>query len=334
MEGTTVNEHSLEVLGQFDIVVDKTARGRGSYLVWSDKGLFQLFEYCGTEARLEFESRLLMYIGKAGFENVDTIYKTKEDMLFCKDYAGVKYILKRCFSGKECDIKKHSDIIKAVETLARLHLLLDNIDDEELREYECNSVSLMEQYKKHNREMQRVRTYIRNKNRRTKFEYNILTGFEEYYSYAVDAYSALEDSDYDVLREQAIKDFHICHGSYNYHNVLLVDNGVAVVNFNHANVNLQLEDLYFFVRKVMEKHDWDVRLGSQIIDKYSSIKPISESEWQVLKIFLMYPEKYWKILNQYNNSRKSWIPDKNVEKLQAVYDKQQKKMEFVKNIWI
>ena len=83
----------------------------------------------------------------------------------------------------------------------------------------------------------------------------------------------------------------------------------------------------------MEKHDWDVKLGSQIIDKYNEARPMDEGEWQVFKVMLMYPEKYWKILNQYNNGRKSWIPDKNVEKLQAVYGKQHLKMEFVKRIW-
>ena len=328
-----MNEHSLEVLEQFNIVVEKTTRGRGSYLVWSDKGLFQLFEYNGTEARLSFESKLLSYIVETGFEYVDEIYRTKEGELSCKDYAGTKYILKKCFNGKECDIKKHSDIVKAVETLANLHRLLEHIKDEELRTYDVNSLCLLEEYKKHNRELKRVRSFIRNKNRRTKFEYDILGCFEEYHGYAIDATCALEESGYGLLREQALKNFSICHGTYNYHNVLLVDNDIAVVNFNHANVNLQLEDLYFFLRKVMEKHDWDVKIGSQIIDKYSSIKPISNSEWQVLKILLMYPEKYWKILNQYNNSRKSWIPDKNVEKLQAVYDKQQKKMDFVKKNW-
>lgn len=333
MEGTTVNEHSLEVLQQFNIAVEKTTRGRGSYLVWSDKGLLQLFEYNGTEARLEFESKLLSYMIEAGFNNVDMLCRTREGELFCKDYAGTKYILKKCFNGKECDIKKQSDIVKAVETLANLHRLLECIKDEELRAYEVSSICLLEEYKKHNRELKRVRSFIRSKNRRTKFEYDILACFEEYYSYATEAYCALEESDYGILRARALKNYSICHGTYNYHNVLLVDNDVAVVNFNHANVNLQLEDLYFFLRKVMEKHDWDVRLGNLIIDKYSSIKPISDSEWQVLKILLMYPEKYWKILNQYNNSRKSWIPDKNVEKLRAVYGKQQKKMEFVKQNW-
>ena len=333
MEGIIVNEHNLEVLSQYDIVVEKTARGRGTYLVWTDKGVYQLFEYSGTDARLEFEWELLSYIMEAGFKNVDYIFKTKEGELFCRDFFGTKYILKKAFSGKECDLKKDFDIYMAVETLARLHLLTKNIENEEIRKYGNSSNSLVEQYGKHNVEMSRVRKYIRNKNRRTRFEYDILTGFDEYYGYATDAYLALKESKYSSLREKSLTDFSICHGTYNYHNVLMLDRDVAVVNFNHANVNLQLEDVYFFLRKVMEKHDWNVKLGNQIINKYSGIKPISDDEWDVLKILLMYPEKYWKVLNQYNNARKSWIPDKNASKLLAVYGKQQLKMDFVKKIW-
>ena len=333
MEGTIVNEHNLEVLSQYDIVVEKTARGRGSYLVWTDKGIYQLFEYNGTEARLDFQWRLLKYIMEAGFENVDLIYKTKEDELCCKDFYGTKYILKKSFNCKECDFKKEADIFKAVEVLARLHLMTKNIENEELRKYGSNSNSLLEQYEKHNVELSRVRKFIRNKNRRTKFEYDILRGFDEYFGYAKDAYIELSKSDYSKLRKAAINDFSVCHGTYNYHNVLMIDSGVAVVNFDHANINMQLEDVYFFLRKVMEKHDWNVKLGYQMINKYCGINPISDSEWQIFKIMLMYPEKYWKVLNQYNNSRKSWIPDNNAGKLQAVYAKQQLKIDFIKNIW-
>ena len=149
----------------------------------------------------------------------------------------------------------------------------------------------------------------------------------------MDAYLALKESSYEKLRESSLADCSVCHGTYNYHNVLMLDKDVAVVNFDHANINVQIEDVYFFLRKVMEKHDWNVKLGYQIINKYGAINSISDEEWEVFKIMLLYPEKYWKVLNQYNNARKSWIPDKNAAKLQAVYEKQELKMNFVKRIW-
>ena len=60
---------------------------------------------------------------------------------------------------------------------------------------------------------------------------------------------------------------------------------------------------------------------------------MSQEENRILKIMLMYPEKFWKVVNQYYNSNKSWIPDKNVEKLRAVYEGQLKKEEFIKKMW-
>ena len=35
---------------------------------------------------------------------------------------------------------------------------------------------------------------------------------------------------------------------------------------------------------------------------------------------LAYPEKFWKIVNFYYNSRKVWIPEKNSEKLRVLWD--------------
>ena len=48
---------------------------------------------------------------------------------------------------------------------------------------------------------------------------------------------------------------------------------------------------------------------------------------QNLKIFcirLAYPEKFWKLANHYFNSRKTWIPEKSLQKLE-ILDMQEKK---------
>lgn len=84
----------------------------------------------------------------------------------------------------------------------------------------------------------------------------------------------------------------------------------------------------------MEKHDWDVQLGCLILDKYQIVRPLKAEEMRMLCIMMSYPEKFWKVLNQYNNSNKSWIPDKNIEKLKAVYRQQELKIKFVEKLEI
>ena len=44
---------------------------------------------------------------------------------------------------------------------------------------------------------------------------------------------------------------------------------------------------------------------------------------------LSYPEKFWKIINQYINSNKSWIPDKNVDKLRKVIEQNERRRELI-----
>lgn len=328
-----MNERSLEVLSQYDLTVEKTARGRGAYLVWTDKGFFELFEYSGTEGRLKYEAELLDYIQEAGFDRVDIICRTKEDALYSQDEAGTKYVLKRWYEGRECDVKKNADIVAAVQTLACLHLSTECVRRESIRDIAPDGGSLVDEYRRHNRELLRVRNFIRKRNRKTQFEYDVLAHFDEYYGYANEAFERMGQSAFAEMEKKASEMCSICHGTYNYHNLIISGSNIAVVNFNHSTKGLQVRDLYFFLRKVMEKYDWNVQLGSQIIERYNMVKPISGEEMQILEVMLSYPEKFWKVLNQYNNSNKSWIPDKNIEKLKAVYRQQELKKSFIERIF-
>ena len=46
-------------------------------------------------------------------------------------------------------------------------------------------------------------------------------------------------------------------GISNYHNILIAPDGMTVVNFEHVGRDIQPSDLYYFLRKVMEKHQWN-----------------------------------------------------------------------------
>lgn len=43
-------------------------------------------------------------------------------------------------------------------------------------------------------------------------------------------------------------------------------------------VGIQINDLYHFIRKTMEKNDWDISLGNKMIETYKKYCDISEGE--------------------------------------------------------
>ena len=105
--------------------------------------------------------------------------------------------------------------------------------------------------------------------------------------------------------------YHVCHGELNQHHILMGRTYVAVTEFNKMHLGLQTEDLYYFMRKVMEKHDWDRRLGLSMLEAYERVLPLSDTDRACLYCLFLYPEKYWKQINFYYNANKAWIPEKN-----------------------
>ena len=106
----------------------------------------------------------------------------------------------------------------------------------------------------------------------------------------------------------------------------------ATAHFEKAVYGLQVYDLYQFLRKALEKNDWQVALGEKILASYENVRALSKDEKKLLFTLLTYPEKFWKVTNYYYNARKSLIPQKNAEKLLILLNQQEKKRLFLRSL--
>ena len=84
---------------------------------------------------------------------------------------------------------------------------------------------------------------------------------------------------------------------------------------------------------MLEKWDWDGELGAEMLAVYDSVRRIPEEELLVLKVLISYPEKFWKLANQYNNNRKTWIPEKNMQKLIQTMEQAEKKKLCIEQVF-
>ena len=176
--------------------------------------------------------------------------------------------------------------------------------------------SLEDEYQRHNQELKKIRSFIRKKGAVCSFEKLYLATVESFLTAGERTLMELRESDYAGLRKEAIEQGKVCHGEYNQHNVLMLKPGTAVTNFEHWGFDVQISDLYRFMRKILEKYSWDVRIGMEMLRAYHQKKPITTSEWENLRIRFSYPEKYWKLANYYYVHKKTLVSRKNTEKLQ------------------
>ena len=92
----------------------------------------------------------------------------------------------------------------------------------------------------------------------------------------------LERSDYEKLYAEEMKKSGMIHGEYNFHNIIMTKEGIATTNFEKFRRVIQVEDLYYFLRKVLEKSGWKIRLGDGMLNAYSAIHPLTEGEMEYL----------------------------------------------------
>lgn len=330
-----MRENELSVLEQYHIDVNSTRKVRGAILCDTNQGLLLLKEITFSEKRVPMLSKLCDHLKENGCENVDAIVATAENQLFSVSEEGKKFILKKWFYGKECDIKKETDILEVTKNLANIHKILRGPIDwgTESEQLVIEGEDLRQAYYRHNRELKKIRAHIRSKVTKGDFELTFLKYFDYAYEWAEYARSCLEGTNYGELFQKSREEGRVTHGDYNYHNVLILPKGIATTNFEHFHVDIQTSDLYYFLRKTMEKNHWDIGLGARMLEAYSTVLPLEEVEMKYLATCIAYPEKFWKVANSYYRSRKAWIPAKSLEKLELAIRQTEEKKCFLETIF-
>lgn len=329
-----MQEYENIVLEKYDIDVRSIRKVRGAMLCDTEQGIYLLKEVQLSEERLAALAELYEGLEEQCWCGVDRLIKNKEEKYVTSLENGNKYILKQWFLGRECDSRKAGELIDAVGMLAKLHIKMQK----KLENPVVSSESLCTEYNAHNRELKKVRGFIRKSTAKSEFEYAFLKSFEQMYAWADVANVMLEESKYEQLYRKSIEEHCMVHGEYNYHNIIMNNSDntntlMAVTNFEKFKRNIQVEDFYYFLRKTMEKAGWKERLGDSLFNAYSAVKPMTEDEVQYIKIRLVYPEKFWKIANSYYYSNKAWISAKSIEKLDIAIRQTKEKERFLKNVF-
>lgn len=319
-----------QILEQYELEITAVRRGRGAWICETDKGLKLLKEYQGTEKRVQFEQEILeQLLNQKEFElKADSYIKNKEDLLISTADDGTKYVMKEWFDERECNIKDSGEVMKAVTRIAALHKAFRNVICTQA--YGLGSAiaqPLEDEMERHNKELRRARSYIRNKRRKSEFELCVINNFDRFYSQAEEAKKGIEN----IMKTCSENKLYLCHGDLDHHHILM-GKSYIIIEYNRMRLGNQISDLYRFTRKVLEKQDWDLELGLSMLETYEKIMPMTEVDKKCLYYMFRYPEKYWKQINFYYNANKAWIPERNIEKLKNQDAQLEKRERFLSEI--
>ena len=311
-----MNDRAVSILEQYDLSVERTWKGRGAILFETKDGIYILKEYKGAVSRLSFLAEHLQKIYENGYADVERIVPNKEGEFFCVDYYRTTYVVKRYFEAKECNIKDKQECLQGMRALGRLHNAMDGIGCEGTSELE--TLPLLYELRKRNGELKRVRRYLQQKGQKSDFERFLQSHYDYFFANAEAVLDALEKENTDYWKGNIQHAGTYCHGDYQYHNILMSNEHCYIINFDKMTLDNPIRDVYFYSRKLLEKNNWDLSLGRELIGTYNEERKLQEEDMLQLKYRFLYPEKFWKIVNFYYNSPKAWISYKNKEKLDTI----------------
>jgi len=310
-----IDEKVQDVLAMYEMEVLNVSRGRGAFVYRTTEGVRLLKAYPYSENHLIYESLLKSVLAERGYLNIDSILYNKEGQLLTAGRDGRHYVMKKWFEGQECDLKDKYQVEAAVKNMAVLHGVMKNIRFECPWMAHASARPASVQFAGRDRELRTIRSYIRNKKMKNEFDTLYMRFYDRYAAEAKRAGQILSDIHYEDMYREALAGGMFCHGEYSHHHVLIHRKQIAVINFDKSVRNLQIYDLYYFLRKALEKSHWDIPYGMHILQSYDAVRKLTAQEKTCLYAFLLYPEKFWKIANHYFNSRKSWTSAQNFEKL-------------------
>lgn len=326
-----------EVLEKYDFSVSKMSRARGAMVLWTDKGIKLLCETHASAGRLVWENKVKNHLKENGFERIDTFVINMDQTISTLSRNGVRYLVKDWFNGRECDLCNLSEVRLAASNLARLHISLqkarfeagENIVSERADASAVEGTAATKEdtlaiFVKHNRELNHIRNYLKGKKFRNEFESRLLSAYPALYGQA--------NESVEGIKNISLGEVNIIHGSYTYHNVIMCEDGIATTSFDKCTYGYKLMDLYYFLRKTMEKNDWKEPYGMAVLEGYDEVYTLENYEKQALACLLAYPEKFWKLASHYMNGKKTWLSVKNMEKLELILAQMEARQDFIAKI--
>ena len=336
-----MNEKYIDVLQQYDLDMIRTSRVRGGILCETRQGCRLLKEYRGTEARMEQVQQVLFQLEDLTDVAVDRVIPNREGGWITLDGDQTPYVVKEWNGGRECDLTMEEEVLEGVAMLASLHSGLRQIEGEGFSQED----TLLKEYTRHNAELRRARNFVRKVRHKSELELVMMGSFAQYYEQALEAQRLLEQwargtqssleknvdrwtAEHDLNSSEEVSGF-LCHGEYSHHHILYDGEFAMVTDFMAMTRGVQVSDLYYFMRKAMEKQGFDLGFGKRMLETYDRQWPLTTEDRRYLYIRFLYPEKYWKQMNFYYNANKAWIPARQTEKIRNLERQQEHRMEFL-----
>lgn len=323
-----MQELDREVVDIYGLEVKNLIPYKDAFIIVTPHGRKVIRKVPFSPERLMFVHGAKEHLMDNGFTGVDR-YLCRLDGEPYFNFENSCYTLVDFVDGRESSFDNDSDVQQAAITLGSLHRASRGYIAPDGCKVQDDLGRLPGYFSKRLEDIKKMKKQA--KKGKGRFDQLFLEHVDHFCEIGESAASELAASSYGKLVEITRMEGVFCHHDYTHHNIMLDEERVTVTNFDYCCFELKVYDIANFIRRKMRKCDWDISKTELIIHSYSSVESLSNEELAVLKIILQFPQKFWRVVNRYYNSRRSWSERSFVIRLQEVIDEIEPHRKFIKN---
>lgn len=319
---------SLDFFKELGIKINDVVPLRKVFLLYTDEGNKILKKVNYDIDRINIISDSLDYIKKK-YNNFIAFDKLKNSLNYIQ-WKGNLYVVMDLLQGREATFSNPIEIELCAENLAMLHNASNGLKEYLEKKYSKNmmDISLKDKFTMSYDNLCNLKEMVSKYKYKNQFDTLFMENVDKYLDEIVNVNNKLEKSSYISLRNMEDK-ISICHNDLAYHNFLINDRDVNILDFDFMTIDLRVIDIADFILKSIKNVAFDINKMILEINSYEKINKLSLEEKEVLGILIEFPRDFYSIVDDYYNKRKSWDYDVFLNRLLGKLDNESFRYEFL-----
>lgn len=318
----------VKLFEKFGIEVLDIIPIRKVYLLNTNKGDKILKKIENSINHMRFLKEALKYI-EPKFDGILKFCKTI-DSDFYVAWKNDTYCLLEVMPGTECQFNNLLHIEIAAKGLGNFHKSSKGFTTgNEDKNYVGKMINIL---KRKQDELKFFKALLIQYDEFTEFDNIVIKEIDDYIKEGDDSISFLQNSAYDSLCKDK-ENLAICHHDLAYHNILIQDDKVNLIDFDYAIVDLKVHDLCNFINKVEKSCLFDISKAELIIENYKKTNSLSKEELEVLYGLLLFPNDFYSICKSYYSRKKNYEEEVFLYKLSRKINDQFARKDFLKEFY-
>jgi len=309
------------VIVEFGVAGSKIAREKGYYTCKTEDYARMIRKTQDTPSQIWARHQIKEHCIRNGYHWVDRNYLTRNGQPYI--YAdGETYVMTDLLTCPETDFTDPIQLNKVVEAMAQWHKCTRGmIFEGEAAIYKGRPPALLtERYKAQGEAFELIRKRLRKQSQLSDFDVMVIKHYADYHGRILQAQAILNSTKYHEKSLFARANGHICHGGIKEEAMRIQGANIYITKLENSYVDYQLGDLCALILRHEKKGGTMPR--TQIIETYAKILPLQPDDEKILQAMLLYPTAFAKIVMEYYNKKRTWIPMAMINRLREILEEQ------------